>query len=111
MKEYIERENPVSNHTLAYNSSRQKPINFTPNPRASYWRVSALITDNTASTVQQTLQNLNCDVNINRQVFWEIETDSNKNQILKKNKTDVKSVFINLFNPSNKQLRAPPYMS
>lgn len=35
----------------------------------------------------------------------------NKNQILKKNKTDFKSVFINLFNPSNKQLRAPPYMS
>lgn len=35
----------------------------------------------------------------------------NKNQILKKNKTDFKSVFINLFNPSNKQLRAPPFMS
>ena len=84
MKEYIEKENPVSNHTLAYNSSRQKLINFTPNPRASYWRISTLIADNTASTVQQTLQNLNCNVNIKRQVFWEIETDSNKNQILKK---------------------------
>ena len=70
LKEYIEKENPVSNHTLAYNSSRQKLINFTPNPKASYWRISALITDNTASTVQQTLQNLNCNVNINRQVFW-----------------------------------------
>ena len=85
MKEYIEKDNPILNHTLAYNSSRQRIINFTPNPKASYWRISALITDNTASTVQQTLRNLNYNVNINRQVFWEIETDHNKHQILKKN--------------------------
>ena len=84
MKEYIEKDNPVSNHTLTYDSSRQSIVNFKPNPKANYWRISAIITDNTASTVQQTLQNLNCHVNINRQVFWEIETNNNKNQILKK---------------------------
>jgi len=37
--------------------------------------------------------------------------ETNKNQILKTKRTDFKSVFINLFNPSNKQLRAPPYLS
>ena len=84
MKEYLEKGNPISNHTLTYNSSRQDIVSFTPNTKASYWRISALITDNIASTVQQTLQSLNCHVNIKRQVFWEIETDTNKNQILKK---------------------------
>ena len=84
MKEYIRESIPVSNHTPSYNNARQDIVNFTPNPKASYWRISALITDNTASTVQQTLQNLNCQVNINRQIFWEIEADHNKDQILRK---------------------------
>ncbi len=84
MKEYIRESIPVSNHTLSYNNARQDIVNFTPNPKASYWRISALITDNTASTVQQTLQNLNCHVSINRQIFWEIEADHNKDQILRK---------------------------
>ena len=84
MKEYIEEDNPVSNYILTYISSKKKLINFTPNLKMSYWRISALIADNTASTVQQKLQNLNCHVNISRQIFWGIETDNDRNQILKK---------------------------
>ena len=53
-----------------------------------------------------------CDFNLLSFDFKLADTfETNKNQILKTKRTDFKSVFINLFNPSNKQLRAPPYMS
>ena len=53
-----------------------------------------------------------CDFNLLSFDFKLANTfETNKNQILKTKRTDFKSVFINLFNPSNKQLRAPPYMS
>lgn len=53
-----------------------------------------------------------CDFNLLSFDFKLANTfETNKNQILKTKRTDFKSVFINLFNPSNKQLRAPPSMS
>lgn len=53
-----------------------------------------------------------CDFNLLSFDFKLVNTfETNKNQILKTKKTDFKSVFTNLFNPSNKQLRAPPNMS
>ena len=37
--------------------------------------------------------------------------ETNKNQIFRINKADFKSVFINSYNPNNRQLRAPPSIS
>ena len=53
-----------------------------------------------------------CDFNFQSFDFnLDVNFEINRNQILKTNKADFKSVFINLFNTSNQNLRAPPSMS
>ena len=82
MKEYIEKKNPTTNHLLSYKAEPKKLIDYIPNPRATTWKISTIITDNIASSVEQTIKKLGCDVIINRQINWEIEIERNKDHTL-----------------------------
>ena len=78
MKEYIEKKFPSVNHHLGYKPKAKTLDNYVPNPKSTTWTINSIITDNEASSVNQALKNLGCDVNINKQIHWEIEIDKNK---------------------------------
>ena len=84
MKEYIESGNPVTNHTLNLKQSFDKYPDYVFKKNITTWKISTIITDNIASTVEQKLQKFGYDVTINRQVCWEIETNNKKKNILEK---------------------------
>ena len=84
MKEYIESGNPVTNHALNLKQSFDKYPDYVFKKNITTWKISTIITDNIASTVEQKLQNFGYDVTINRQVCWEIETNNKKKNILEK---------------------------
>ena len=55
---------------------------------------------------------ITCDYNFLAFDFKLVDNfETNKNQIFIKNKADFKTVFINSYNPNNRQLRAPPSIS
>ena len=78
------------NHHLAYKPRAETLDDYIPNPKSTTWTINSIITDNEASSVNQTLKNLGCDVKINKQIHWEIEIDKNKKVKL--------SLLINLVN-------------
>ncbi len=83
MNEYINNGNPITSHSLSKRTLLNKYSNYNPKKNVSIWRISTIITDNIALSVEQTLKKLGCDVVIERQVHWEIETELNKENILK----------------------------
>ncbi len=83
MKEYIEKKIQITNHFLAYKPKSKTLLDYVPNPKSTTWKINSIVTDNEASTVCQTLKTLGCDVQINRQINWEIEIDKNKKSVLK----------------------------
>jgi len=78
MKEYIEKKFPIVNHHLAYKPRVKTLDNYVPSPKSTTWTINSIITDNEASSVNQALKNLGCDVKINKQIHWEIEVDKNE---------------------------------
>ena len=84
MKNYIENDNPVSNHTLSYNRPHYKVANYKANSDAAEWVIDMIITDNEASSVRNALDHLGYDISISRQTHWEISTDGKQETILQK---------------------------
>ena len=84
MKDYIENENPVSNHTLSYERPHYEVANYKANIDATEWIVDMIITDNEASSVQNALNHLGHNVSITRQTHWEISMRSDRESILQK---------------------------
>jgi phosphoribosylformylglycinamidine synthase len=84
MKDFIENENPVTDHTLSFERPHYDVENYTPNPDATEWVIDMIITDNEAASVHNALDHLGHDVTITRQTHWEISTDGDRNDILKK---------------------------
>jgi len=83
MNEYINNGNPITSHYLSKQTLLNEYSNYNPKDNVSIWKISTIITDNIALSVEQTLKKLGCDVVIERQVHWEIETESNTQNILK----------------------------
>ena len=83
MKDYIENENPVSNHTLSYERPHYEVMHYRANSNASQWVIDMIITDNEASSVQNALSKLGYDVSIARQTHWEISMRGDRESILK----------------------------
>ena len=84
MKEFIEKGNPVTGHTLFFKRSHYKVADYKPNPIAVEWIVDMIITDNEASSVGNALDHLGFDISISRQTHWEISTDGEQESILQK---------------------------
>tara|TARA_B100000315_G_scaffold103773_1_gene95061 strand:- start:901 stop:2157 length:1257 start_codon:yes stop_codon:yes gene_type:complete len=84
MKEFIENENPITDHTLSYDRSHYKVENHQSSNGATEWVVDMIITDNEAASVHNALDHLGYTINITRQTHWEIETNGNQESILRK---------------------------
>ena len=83
MNEYIKNGNPTTNHSLSKQTLLNEYSNYSPKDNVYIWKISTIITDNIALSVEQTLKKLGCDIAIERQIHWEIETESNTQNILK----------------------------
>ena len=84
MKEFIENENPITDHTLFYDRSHYKVENYQSSNGATEWVVDMIITDNEAASVHNTLDHLGYTINVTRQTHWEIETNGDQESILRK---------------------------
>jgi phosphoribosylformylglycinamidine synthase len=83
MKDFIDNGNPLTNHTLSFERPHYEVANYNPNDDAAEWVIDMIITDNEASSVQNTLIRLDHDVSIARQTHWEIFVDGDRESILK----------------------------
>jgi phosphoribosylformylglycinamidine synthase len=84
MKEFIENENPITDHTLFYDRSHYKVENYQSRNGATEWVVDMIITDNEAASVHNALDHLGYTINLTRQTHWEIETNGDQESILRK---------------------------
>ena len=84
MKEFIENENPITDHTLFYDRSHYKVENYQSRNGATEWVVDMIITDNEAASVHNALDHLGYTINVTRQTHWEIETNGDQESILQK---------------------------
>ena len=84
MKEYMENKNPIASYKLNFKQSFNKYSDYSFKENTASWKISTIITDNVASTVEKKLQSFGCDVTISRQVYWEIKTNKEKRETLEK---------------------------
>lgn len=84
MKEFIEKENPVSSHTLTFDRAHYEVANYETNGDSTEWVIDMIITDNEAASVQNALDHLGFDIALSRQTHWEISTDGDRKTILQK---------------------------
>ena len=84
MKEYMENNNPIINHKLNFKQSFHRYSDYSFKENTASWKISTIITDNIASSVEKKLQSFGCDVTISRQIYWEIETTKKKRETLEK---------------------------
>ncbi len=84
MKEFIENENPITDHTLSYDRSHYKVENYQSSNGTTEWVVDMIITDNEAASVHNALDHLGYTINVTRQTHWEIETNGDQEFILRK---------------------------
>ena len=84
MKEFIENENPITDHTLFYDRSHYKVENYQSRNGATEWVIDMIITDNEAASVHNALDHLGYTINVARQTHWEIETNEDQESILQK---------------------------
>ena len=84
LKEFIELENPITNHELSYDSPHYEVKAHTPEPGTTEWIIDMIITDNEAVSVHNALGHLGFDVTIARQTHWEISTSGDRDKTLKR---------------------------
>ncbi len=84
MKEFIELDNPVTDHELSYDHPHYKVKKYVSDPYATELIIDMIITDNEAASVEGALNKLGLDVNVTRQTHWEIGTNGNAGTVLKK---------------------------
>jgi len=84
MKEFIELENPVTNHELSCDRPHYEVQEHTPDSDATEWIIDMIITDNEAASVHNALNHLGHDVTITRQTHWEISTSGDRDETLKR---------------------------
>jgi len=84
MKDFIEHGNPITNHSLNYTVPHYLVKDYTPNKKSIQWPIDMIITDNEASSVNNTLKQLGHDISIKRLSHWEISITNNQSSVLEK---------------------------
>ena len=84
MKDFIQQNNPITNHVLKHNKEKVELKKYKAVDSSTEWVVNMIITDNEASSVQNSLIQLGYDVVLTRQTHWEITTDGEKEKIMNK---------------------------
>ena len=84
MKEFIDKGNPVTNHTLAFERPPYEVTNYRASRNAIEWVIDMIITDNEAASVHNALARLGYNVSIARQTHWEIAVGGARKSVLQK---------------------------
>ena len=84
MREYIEKGNPVISQKISYSPELKSPLKFELGENSVEWIVDLVISDNDAKSVNNALIRLGYDVNVTRQVHWEINLDNVLEETLEK---------------------------
>ena len=84
MKEFIDKGNPVTNHTLAFEQPPYEVTNYRASQNAIEWVIDMIITDNEAASVHNALSRLGYNVSIARQTHWEIAVGGPRKSVLQK---------------------------
>jgi phosphoribosylformylglycinamidine synthase len=84
MKEFIDKGNPVTNHTLAFERPPYEVTNYRASRNAIEWVIDMIITDNEAASVHNALARLGYNVYIARQTHWEIAVEGTRKSVLQK---------------------------
>ena len=82
MKEFIEMNNPVTQHLLTSDQSQVELRDYAVNSSYTQWMVNLIITDNEASSVQRVLKQLGYDISLTRQTHWEMKITGNEKEVL-----------------------------
>ena len=82
MKEFIDKGNPVTNHTLAFERPPYEVTNYRASRNAIEWVIDMIITDNEAASVHNALARLGYNVSIARQTHWEIAVEGTRKSVL-----------------------------
>ena len=83
MRDHIKNNYLLKHTSLSHEFPRYDIKKFKANKNASEWVIDMIITDNEAASVQNALSSLKFNVDITRQVHWEIVTAGGANDILK----------------------------
>ena len=84
MREYIEKGNPIISQKISYSPELKSPLKFELDANSVEWIVDLVISDNDAKSVNNALIRLGYDVNVTRQVHWEINLDNVLEETLEK---------------------------
>ena len=84
MRDYIEKGNPIISQKISYSPELKSPIKFELDANSVEWIVDLVISDNDAKSVNNALIRLGYDVNVTRQVHWEINLDNVLEETLEK---------------------------
>ena len=82
MKEFIEMNNPVTQHLLTSDQSQVELKDYAFNSSYTQWMINLIITDNEASSVQRVLKQLGYDISLTRQTHWEMKITGNESEVL-----------------------------
>jgi len=84
MKEFIDEKYPTINQSLNYKISKIEAKDLQINDQSTEWVVDLIITDNEAKSVNTALGHLGYDVDVKRQIHWEISIDGDRTAVLNK---------------------------
>ena len=84
MKEFIENGTPAMDFTLSFKQPHYEVAQYNPNGHATEWVIDTIIADNEASSVQNALGRLGCDISIKRQTHWEMTISGDREHALQK---------------------------
>ena len=84
MKEYIDENYPTINKPLSFSITNHKSKELKIDDQSTELFIDLIITDNEARSVNTALNHLGFDIEVNRQIHWEINIDGEPTNVLNK---------------------------
>ena len=82
MKYFIKNNHKINYHPVNYKRKKLKINSYKISKKYTNWFIDMIITDNEAISIESSIKSLGIDVNIKKQIHWEIES-INKKKVLK----------------------------
>ena len=82
MKSFITKNSYIEKRQLSVRPKKIKIKNYTPNPNWTSWVIDLIITDNEAKSIENTLNQIGCDVSISKKIVWEFYLKKNIHKTL-----------------------------
>ena len=82
MKYFIKNNHKINYHPINYKPKKLKINSYKISKKYTNWFIDTIITDNEAISIESSIKSLGIDVNIKKQIHWEIES-INKDKVIK----------------------------